>query len=395
MAEEPLSGLLVLDLTRVLAGPFATMLLADLGAEVIKIEMPPSGDEARGFPPFQEGLSGYFVSVNRGKKGVTLNLKHPDGQRAFLDLADHADIVCENFRPGVMGRLGLGYEALANVNPGIIYAATSGFGQTGPWAGKPAYDMIVQGMSGVMSITGEPGGQPVRVGTSIADLSAALFTVVGILSALHERTRTGRGQMVDVAMLDSLVAVMENAVVRYGATGQPPGPLGARHPSITPFELYESKDGHVVLAIGNDTIWDRFVSAADAQELREDRFATNGARTENYEALEPVMRRLMKMKTTAEWLELTEAAGVPCGPFHDVAQMAAHPQILARNMVAPLAQEGAGEFLVAGLPIKFSDHLGHRQVPAPRLGEHNEEVLGTRLGYSQEQIARMRETGAI
>jgi len=395
MAEEPLAGLLVLDLTRVLAGPFATMLLADLGAEVIKIEMPPSGDEARGFPPFQEGLSGYFVSVNRGKKGVTLNLKHADGRQAFLELVEQADIVCENFRPGVMGRLGLGYEALAEINPEIIYAATSGFGQTGPWAEKPAYDMIVQGMSGIMSITGEPGGPPVRVGTSIADLSGALFTVVGILSALHERTRTGRGQMVDVAMLDSLIAAMENAVVRYGASGQPPGPLGARHPSITPFELYESKDGHVVLAIGNDTIWGRFMGAVDAPELSDERFATNAARTENYEDLKPIMRRLMKTKTAAEWIELTETAGVPCGPFHNVAQMAAHPQIAARNMVSPLTQAGAGEFLVAGLPIKFSEHPGHQQAPAPRLGEHSEEVLGTLLGYSQAQITRMQEGGAI
>ena len=391
----PLSGTRVLDLTRVLAGPFATMLLADLGAEVIKIEMPPAGDDARGFPPFQNGVSGYFVSVNRGKKGITLDLKHPQGHAAFLALVERADVVCENFRPGVMARLKLDYETLAEINPRLIYAATSGFGQTGPWAGKPAYDMIVQGMSGIMSITGEPGRPPVRVGTSIADLSAALFTVVGVLSALHERSKTGRGQMVDVAMLDSLVAIMENAMARYGVTGQVPGPLAARHPSITPFQLYESKDGYIVLAIGNDALWQRFIAAVDAPDLHAEMFATNAARTEHYQALASIMDRLMKTKTTAEWLELTEAAGVPCGPYHDVKQMAEHPQIEARDMVTRVTQAAAGEFLVAGLPIKFSAHPDHEERPAPALGEHTREVLGSLLGYSPERIERMNAEGAV
>ena len=392
---EPLSDVRILDLTRVLAGPFATMLMADLGAEVIKIEAPPNGDEARGFPPFLGGLSGYFVSVNRGKKGITLNLKHPEGHGAFLKLVEHADVVCENFRPGVMKRLGLDFETLAEINPRLVYAATSGFGQSGPWSSKPAYDMIVQGMSGIMSITGEPGREPVRVGTSIADLSGALFTVAGILAALHERGRTGKGQMVDVAMLDALVGIMENAVVRYGVAGESPGPMGGRHPSITPFALFESKDGRVVLAIGNDSIWQRFVDAVDVAELRHERFATNADRTANHEALDPILSRLMKSKTTDEWLSLMDPAGVPCGPYHDVGQMVHHPQIQARDMVAQVQQPGAGDFLVTGFPIKFSGHPEHRERPAPDLGEHTEEVLTTLLGYSTERIERLRKDGAI
>ncbi len=391
----PLSDLLVLDLTRVLAGPFATLVLSDLGAEVVKIEMPPKGDESRGFPPFQGGVSGYFVSVNRGKKSVTLNLKHPEGKAAFIELAKRADIVCENFRPGVMRRLGLDYPRLAKINPRLIYAATSGFGQTGPWAERPAYDMIVQGMSGIMSITGEPGRPPVRVGASIADLSAAMFTVTGILAALHERERTGRGRMVDVAMLDSLIAFLENAVVRYGLSGEPPHALGARHPSITPFELFESSDGYVVLAIGNDAIWRRFVDAVGDARLRAPEFETNAGRTENYERLAPLLKEVMSGRSTDEWIERLAAAGVPCGPYHDVGRMVEHAQIQARGVIQRLVQPDGGEFLVAGDPIKLGDEPSAPLAPAPRLGEHTDEVLGSLLGYSAGRIQRLRDQAAI
>jgi len=274
--------------------------------------------------------------------------------------------------------------------------------------------MIVQGMSGVMSITGEPDRPPARVGTSISDLSAAMFTVTGVLAALHERERTDRGQMVDVAMLDSVVALMENAIARYGVTGEPPHALGARHPSITPFELFESKDGHVVLAIGNDAIWERFLSAIDEPELRDATFATNPERTENYAALEPVLKEIMRGRTTAEWTELLDAAGVPCGPYHHVGQMVEHEQIRARGMVERVAQEGAGEFLVAGAPVKFTHQGGQSSVdcpkpesdgrgqstedsprPAPRLGEHTDEVLRDLLGYTPDQIEQLRDDGAL
>ncbi|MBM4082417.1 MAG: CoA transferase, partial [Planctomycetes bacterium] len=311
---RPLSGIRVIDLTRVLAGPFAAMLLGDLGAEVIKIEQPGSGDDARGFGPFKDGVSGYFMSVNRGKRGMTLNLKHPKGKEILRQLVGQSDVLVENFRPGVMDRLGLGYEALAKVNPRLIYAATSGFGQTGPYAGKAAYDMIVQGMSGIMSITGEPDGEPVRVGTSIADLSAALFTVTGVLAALYSRERTGRGQMLDVAMLDSVVALLENAVVRCAMTGESPKPLGARHPAVTPFEMFKSKDGHVILALSNEAQWQKFIEATGARELAAPEFATNPLRTENHDKLKPLMDAIIARKTTAEWIAEMEQIGIACGP---------------------------------------------------------------------------------
>ena len=286
----PLDGIKVLDLTRVLAGPYATMLLGDLGAEVIKIEQPGTGDESRNFGPFKNGFSLYFMSVNRGKQSVTLNLKTEHGQAIFKQLLEQTDILVENFRPGTMQKLGLDYDTLKVEHPSLIYAACSGFGQTGPYAQQGAYDMIIQGMGGIISITGEPDGPPVRVGTSISDITAALFTTIGVLSALHHRNRTGSGQFVDVAMLDSLVAVLENAVVRYFATGEAPKPLGARHPAITPFEAFASADGHVIIALGNDTLWAKFCEHVNRKELISDeRFRSNADRTENHGELFPIL----------------------------------------------------------------------------------------------------------
>ena len=392
----PLDGIKVLDLTRVLAGPYATMVLGDLGAEVIKIEQPGAGDESRNFGPFQNGFSLYFMSVNRGKRSVTLDLKTEQGRAVFMRLVDWADVVVENFRPGTMKKLGLDYESLRESYPALIYAACSGFGQTGPYAAQGAYDMIIQGMGGIISITGEPDGPPVRVGTSISDITAALFTAIGVLSALQHRTRTGMGQLVDVAMLDSLVAVLENAVVRYFATGEVPGPLGARHPAITPFEAFASADGHVIIALGNDTLWAKFCEHVGRPGLiTDERFRTNADRTENHGDLFPILSEIMATRTTEDWVRDLGDIGVPCGPINAMDKVVSHPQVQAREMVTQISHALTGSVSVPGVPIKLSETPGSVEVPAPSLGEHTDEVLIDVLGMSAEDVAILRREGII
>ena len=392
----PLDGMKVLDLTRVLAGPYATMLLGDLGAEVIKIEQPGTGDESRNFGPFKNGFSLYFMSVNRGKQSVTLNLKTERGQAVFKRLLKQTDVLVENFRPGTMEKLGLDYDTLKVEHPSLIYAACSGFGQTGPYAQQGAYDMIIQGMGGIISITGEPDGPPVRVGTSISDITAALFTTIGVLSALHHRNRTGRGQLVDVAMLDSLVAVLENAVVRYFATGEAPKPLGARHPAITPFEAFASADGHVIIALGNDTLWAKFCEHVDRQELISDeRFRTNADRTENHGELFPILSEIMAQRKTDDWIDALGKIGVPCGPINAMDKVVSHPQVQAREMITRIAHDITGEVEVPGVPIKLSETPGNVEAPAPSLGEHTTEVLTDLLKMSPDEVEALRRDGVI
>lgn len=393
---SPLDGIKVLDLTRVLAGPYATMLLGDLGAEVIKIEQPGTGDESRNFGPFKNGFSLYFMSVNRGKRSVTLNLKTDRGQAIFKQLLAQTDILVENFRPGTMKNLGLDYETLKAEHPSLIYAACSGFGQTGPYAQQGAYDMIIQGMGGIISITGEPEGPPVRVGTSISDITAALFTTIGILSALHHRNQTGQGQLVDVAMLDSLVAVLENAVVRYFATGEAPKPLGARHPAITPFEAFASADGHVIIALGNDTLWSKFCEHVDRKELISDeRFQTNADRTENHSELFPILSEIMSQRTTDDWIDALGNIGVPCGPINTMDKVVSHPQVQAREMITRVAHQITGEVEVPGVPIKLSETPGNVDAPAPSLGEHTTEILTDVLKMSPDEVAKLKQDGVI
>ena len=337
--EGALSGIRVLDCTRVLAGPYATMVLADLGADVVKVEEPTRGDEARDVGPFIGRPSAYFISLNRGKKSLTLNLKEPDGRQIFIELAAKADVVVENFRPGTMERLGLGYETLRERNPRLIYAACSGFGQTGPLAGRAAYDIVIQGMGGVMSITGTPGGEPVRVGVSIGDITAAFFTVIGILAALQARERTGEGQLVDVGMLDSQVAILENAIIRFTTTGEVPQPLGTRHPSIAPFEAFPAKDGHVIFAVGT-AHWGAFCRALGRADLvNEERFATNALRAENVEELRALIAEVSPEKTVAEWIAVMEDSGVPCGPINTIEEIASHIQVAAREMLVEVEHE--------------------------------------------------------
>lgn len=392
----PLDGIKVLDLTRVLAGPFATMILADLGAEVIKIEQPGTGDESRNFGPFKNGFSLYFMSVNRGKRSVTLNLKSDRGKAIFKQLVQQNDILVENFRPGTMKKLGLDYGTLVVEYPQLIYAACSGFGQTGPYAEKGAYDMIIQGMGGIISITGEPDGSPVRVGTSISDITAALFTTIGILSALHHRNITGKGQFVDVAMLDSLVAVLENAIVRYFATGDNPKPLGSRHPAITPFEAFKSADGQIIIAIGNDVLWSKFCEYIDKPDLITDaRFNTNNKRTDNHDELQPILSEIMCQRTTDEWVEALENIGVPCGPINTIDKVVNHPQIEAREMIAKVVHEITGTVQVPGIPIKMSDTPGKIETPAPSLGQHTDEVMQNELKLSVNEVIKLKQEGII
>lgn len=374
----PLAGVTVIDLTRVLAGPYCTLVLADLGARVIKVETPGGGDDSRTFGPFIEGKSAYFMSINRGKESIVLDLKDEAGRATFEDLLAGADVLVENFRAGTMERLGYGWEALHARYPRLIYAACSGFGHTGPYAGRPAYDVVVQAMGGIMSLTGQPGGPPARVGSSVGDIVAGLFTAIGVNGALYRRTLTCEGMKLDVSMLDCQVAILENALARYFASGEVPGPLGTRHPSITPFQAYATADGHVVISAGNNALFARLCAALERPALAEDaRFAENAARNANIDALEAEFEAILTTQPTAHWLALLEEAGVPCAPINRVDDVLADPQVAARNMVIRADDPVAGEVRMAGNPIKLSAYPDpEERPPAPELDEHGPLITG-------------------
>jgi len=376
-AAGPLEGVFVVDLTRVLAGPYCTLVLADLGARVVKVEAPGRGDDARAIGPFVGGASAYFLSLNRGKESIALDLRDAADRALFESLLARADVLVENFRPGVLERLGLGWEALHARFPRLVLARVSGFGQTGPYAARPAYDIVVQGMGGVMSLTGAPGGPPARVGTSTGDITAGLFTAIGVLAALVERAHTGLGREVDVAMLDCQVATLENAIARYQATGEVPGPLGTRHPSIAPFQAFATRDGHVVVAAGNDALFAKLCAAIGRPALAGDaRFASNEERTRHVDALAEALGDAFAEATSAEWLARLEAAGVPCGPLNDVAAVLADPQVRARNMVISVEDPAAGRVALAGNPVKLGGVADPpTRPPAPRLDEHRAAIL--------------------
>lgn len=384
----------MLDFSRVLAGPYCSMILGDLGARVIKVEPLGTGDDARGYGPFIGQESAYFMSINRNKESIALNLKSPGGLQVALKLAARADVVLENYRPGTMKRIGLGYEALRELNPRLVYASVSGFGQDGPWRAKPAYDIIIQGLSGMMSITGHPGGPPVRVGISLGDIAAGLFATVGIVSALYERHNSGRGQFIDVAMLDSQLAILENAVARYLVTGEIPGPLGTRHPSITPFAAFPSADGYILLGVGNDSLWRRFCESIGRLDLAADpRFLTNRSRTENWVHLEPLLNTVFRERTTTAWIGLLESQGIPCGPVNTMDKVVTHPQVAARKALVEVDAIGGGKLRMLRTPIKMNRTDPNIYRPAQRLGASTAKVLAE-LGYSQAEVEELVRSGA-
>ena len=388
---KPLQGVVVLDLTRVLAGPYAAMMMADFGANVIKIEPPGVGDDSRAFGPFVGKESAYFMSLNRNKRSMTLNLKHPEARELFKEMVKKADVVLENYRPGTMEKFGLGYEDLKKINPKIIYAACSGFGHTGPYMDKPAYDVIVQAMGGIMSITGQENGEPTRVGASIGDITAGLFTMIGVMMALYHRSITGEGQKVDVGMLDCQVAILENAIARYLTSGIVPKPLGNRHPSITPFEAFTAKDGYVIVGAGNDRLWEKLCNLIGRPDLvADERFVTNAKRTQNVKQLKVILDDVFSAKTVDEWLKELEEAGIPCGPINTIDRVINDPQVQAREMIVETDHPVAGKIKMAGVPIKMSATPGAVERPAPLLGQHTEEILAEVLGLSAEEVAALR-----
>ncbi len=374
----PLDGIVVLDLTHVLAGPFAATQLADFGALVIKVERPGTGDDTRAFPPFRDGESAYFAALNHGKRSIALDLKAPADRTIFERLLARTDIVLENFRPGAMEGLGYGWADLSARFPRLIYGAVSGFGHTGPEAGKPAYDMVVQARGGVMSITGEEGGPPVRVGASIGDVVAGMYMVQGLLAALYARDRSGCGAKIDVSMLDAQIAIQEHSLAITTATGTPPGPTGARHPTITPFSTFRASDGFFVIAAGNDAIFARLCTALGQPELaRDPRFATNAVRCENVHILKRLIETETLARPRAHWIATLEAHGVPTGRVQNMAEALADPQVLARNMVLPIAAPpGRPAFVAAGNPVKMTglDEPCER-APAPLLDGDRAWVL--------------------
>lgn len=393
----PLAGILVIDLSRVLAGPYCTMELADMGATVIKVEIPGSGDDTRAYgPPFLNGESTYFLSVNRNKKSITLNLKHEQGREILRQLVAKGDVLVENFRPGTLEGLGFGYEPVHALNPRLVYCSISGFGQTGPYAQRPGYDLVVQGEGGVMSLTGEPDGPPTKVGNSFADITAGMNAFAGILLALLTRERTGEGQRVDVSLLDCQVAMLTYQAGIYFATGKSPQRMGNQHPSITPYETFECSDGYINIAAGNQGFWERFCKLVALEHLLADeRFSTMKLRIENRAALTPLIAAAVRTRTRQEWFELLDREGIPCGLIKEVAEVCTDPQVLARDMVVDLHHPIAGPIKVNGIPIKLSATPGDVTEPPPLLGQHTEEILADILGYTASQIAELRQVKAV
>jgi len=381
----PLEGVKVLDFTWALAGPYGVMVLADLGAEVWKIETVGQNEKRRGMGPYVHDVSTYFFSVNRGKKSVMLDLKAPEAQEIIYKLVPQVDVVTENFSPGAMDRLGFGYETLSKLNPGLVYASTSGFGHTGPYRSRGAVDAIVQGMGGVMSMTGHEGSPPARAGYSIGDMGAGLFTAIGVLSALVERSKSGLGQHVDVAMLDCQVALMENAIVRYANTGEVPGPVGYRHPLSTPHQALPAKDGWLVLAGVKDTNWELFCGLIGCDDLiLDERFTKNADRTRHYDVLEPILFEAFRKRTVAEWLD-TLSSSLLIGPLNTVDKVVVDPQVQAREMVVELPTWTGGSLRVSNTPVRHSRTRGGPTSGASRPGEHTADLLA-KAGLSPEQV---------
>ena len=404
----PLSHIRVLDLSRVLAGPWASQFLADMGAEVVKIERPQSGDDTRAWgPPFalepsegDPGISAYFACANRGKQSVTVDIAHPRGQELIRKLATRSDVLIENFKVGGLAKYGLDYESLKAVNPRLVYCSITGFGQTGPYAPRAGYDFLVQAMGGLMSITGEPedvpGGGPVKVGVAISDQMAGMNALAAILTALVKRERTGEGEYIDVALLDSTVAALINQASTYLVSGTVPQRMGNAHPTVVPYQAFRSADGHIILAIGNDGQFQRFCAAAGLEHLATDeRYRTNAARIVNRDTLIPALANGIQKRTSADWISLLEARAVPCGPINTIDQVFADPQVEARGMRRVLHHDKAGPLAVAANPVRMASHDTTAAKAPPLLGENTDAVLSGMLGLSADEIAALKAEGVV
>ena len=404
----PLSHIRVLDLTRVLAGPWCAQNLADLGADVIKVERPKKGDDSRAFgPPWAKDANGkettksaYFMAANRGKKSITIDISKPAGQALVRELAKDADVVLENYKTGDLPRYGLGYEDLKKINPRIIYCSITGFGQTGPYREKPGYDFMVQGMGGFMSVTGErdnkPGGGPQRAGVPIVDIMTGMYSTVAVCAAIAHRAESGVGQFIDMALLDTQVAILANQGGNFLATGEPPGRLGNTHPNIVPYQSVNTKDGAIILACGNDNLFNKLCQEADAMHLaRDPRFSTNAARVTNRDALDDLLAPIMAKRTTAEWVKSLEAAGVPCGPINNLKEVFENPQVQARGMRIEMPHASAGTVPLIRGPMRFSETPVEHKIGPPLLGQHTDEVLSKTLGKSAAEIAKLKADGIV
>lgn len=394
---SPLDGITVLDFTRVLSGPYCTMLLADMGARVIKVEQPGRGDDTRAWgPPFVQGESAYFLSVNRNKESLTLDLKTEAGQKVIARLLERADVLVENFRPGAMDRLGFGFERVSSLHPGLVYCSISAFGQSGPRSHERGYDAVMQGEGGLMSITGAADGPPFRLGVAISDIVTGMFAAQGVAMALLARVRSGRGQRVDVGMLDATTALLTYQAGMYFATGKTPARMGNRHPAIVPYETFPAADGEVVVAIGNDEQWRRFCDVIQAEALSQDpRFATNRDRVERYDELRPLLAARLALRARAEWVTALKAAGVACGSVRDIPEVLADAQIDARQMIETVEHVTAGAIRVLGIPVKLSATPGAVRAAPPVLGQHTDAILREDCGLSPVQVAALRASGAV
>ena len=391
----PLEGLFVLDISRTLAGPFCTMNLGDMGADVIKVEEPTSGDETRQWSPYWDGQSCFYLAVNRNKRNIAVNLKHPQGVEVVKKLATQADVMIESFRTGATDKMGLGYQEINGLNPRIIYCAISGFGRTGPLRHKGGYDLMVQAYSGLMSMTGEPQRTPLRVGFSLVDITCGWVAYGGIMTALYQREKTGKGQYIEASLLEGMVSAASYHIVNYLGTGTIPGPLGQGHPSLTPYQMFPSKDGRVMLGAANDGLWQKFCAVTGRQDLAADaRFRTNRQRVDNRQALLPILEALFRTKTTAEWLDLLEEAGIPNAPVNTIADIVHDPQVAHRDMIVDVPHPSVAGLRAPACPMKLSDGPASIRRHPPENGEHTAEIL-LALGYSQDDIAHLEAAGAV
>ncbi len=388
---KALEGIRVLDLTRALAGPFCTLMLGDYGADVIKIEIPGTGDDTRHWgPPFIGDESAYFLSINRNKRSLTLNFKEEKAREIFLKLVEGSDVVVENFTPGVMSRFGLEYDTVKRANPGIIYCSISGFGQDGPYQSRPAYDQIMQGISGLMSITGDPEGEPEKIGVAVTDIGAGMWAAFAVMSALYRREQDGEGQYIDISMLDAQVAWLTYQAGFYFAYGRPPGRLGKAHPTLVPYQAFMAKDGkYFNVAVGSERLWERFCQAVKREDLKDHPdYATNGVRVENRAVLAPLLQEYFLTRDADDWVVDLQANSVPAGPINDLADVFADPQVLHRDMFLEIPHPILGSIKQTGLPIKFSRTPGGLDQHPPLLGEHNQAILKD-LGYSESDIEEL------